>query len=67
MNDTLYGSVVRTYLLGIGVKTLLIVPLNISRQLVGTLTFRFTEDREFRPEEIEIARRWPARPASRFS
>jgi signal transduction histidine kinase len=24
--------------------------------LIGSLTFRFTEDREFRPEEIEIAR-----------
>jgi PAS domain S-box-containing protein len=46
----------RSYLLGIGVKTLLIIPLVISRHLIGSLNFRFTEDREFRPEEIEIAR-----------
>jgi signal transduction histidine kinase len=37
-------------------KTLLIIPLVISSQLIGSLTFRFAEDREFRPEEIEIAR-----------
>ena len=29
---------------------------DIAGQLIGSLTFRFTEDREFRPEEIEIAR-----------
>jgi signal transduction histidine kinase len=46
----------RLYLLGLGVKTLLIIPLNLGTQLIGSLTFRFTEDREFRPEEIEIAR-----------
>jgi signal transduction histidine kinase len=46
----------RSYLVGLGSKTLLIIPLVIARQLIGSLTFRFTEDREFRPEEIEIAR-----------
>ena len=46
----------RSYLIGIGVKTLLIIPLIIARQLIGGLTFRFTEEREFRPEEIEVAR-----------
>ena len=46
----------RSYLLGMGVKTSLVVPLMSARQLVGSLTFRFTEDREFRPEELEIAR-----------
>ena len=46
----------RSYLLGIGVKTLLIIPLVISKQIIGSLTFRFADDREFRPEEIEIAR-----------
>jgi signal transduction histidine kinase len=46
----------RSYLVGLGVKTLLIIPLVIAGQLIGSLTFRFTEDREFRPEEIEIAR-----------
>jgi signal transduction histidine kinase len=45
-----------SYLLGIGVKTMLVIPLVIAGQLIGSLTFRFTEDREFRPEEIEIAR-----------
>jgi signal transduction histidine kinase len=45
----------RSYLLGLGVKTLLVIPLNLGTQLIGSLEFRFTEDREFRPEEIEIA------------
>ena len=45
----------RSLLLGLGVKTLLIVPLNLASQLLGSLTFRFAEHREFRPEEIEIA------------
>ena len=30
--------------------------MNLASQLVGSVTFRFTEDREFRPEELEIAR-----------
>ncbi|HYY26440.1 MAG TPA: GAF domain-containing protein [Chthoniobacterales bacterium] len=46
----------RTYLAEIGAKTLLIIPLIVAGQLIGSLTFRFAEDREFRPEEIEIAR-----------
>jgi signal transduction histidine kinase len=46
----------RSYLLGLGVKTLLVIPLNLGTRLIGSLTFRFTENREFRPEEIEIAR-----------
>jgi signal transduction histidine kinase len=46
----------RSYLVGLGSKTLLIIPLVISRQLIGNLAFRFTEDRDLRPEEIEIAR-----------
>ncbi len=45
----------RSYLVGLGIKTLLVIPLVIARQLIGSLTFRFTEDRELRPEEIEIA------------
>ncbi|MBV8969449.1 MAG: GAF domain-containing protein, partial [Verrucomicrobia bacterium] len=47
---------VRACLLGLGVKTSLVVPLNIATQLVGTLNFHFLERREFRLEEIEIAR-----------
>ncbi len=46
----------RSLLLGLGIKTLLIIPLNLATQLIGSLTFRFSEDREFRPEDIEIAR-----------
>jgi len=55
-NDTLYEAVARSYLLEREVRTLLIMPLTISGQLVGSLTFRFTEERAFRLEEIEIAR-----------
>jgi signal transduction histidine kinase len=46
----------RAYLLGLGVRTSLVIPLNLGGQLVGSVTFRFKEDREFRPEELEIAR-----------
>jgi signal transduction histidine kinase len=46
----------RSYALGGGAKTLLLIPLNLARQLVGSVTFGFSEDREFRPEELEIAR-----------
>jgi signal transduction histidine kinase len=46
----------RSYLLGLGVKTSLVIPLLLARQLIGSVTFRFTEDREFRPEELEIGR-----------
>jgi signal transduction histidine kinase len=46
----------RSYLARLGVKTVLNIPLVIARQLIGCLTFRFNDDREFRPEEIEIAR-----------
>jgi signal transduction histidine kinase len=46
----------RSYLLSLGVKTSLVIPLIVASQLVGSVTFRFTEDREFRPEELEIAR-----------
>jgi signal transduction histidine kinase len=53
---TLISDSHRSYLLGLGIKTLLIIPLIIGRRLVGSLNFRFTDDREFRPEEIEIAR-----------
>jgi PAS domain S-box-containing protein len=46
----------RAYLLGVGVKTVLLVPLSSAGQVNGRLTFRFTEEREFQPEELEIAR-----------
>src|SRR6266404_7171137 len=46
----------RFYLLGLGVKTLLIIPLTSGGQANGQLSFRFTEERDFDPEELEIAR-----------
>jgi PAS domain S-box-containing protein len=46
----------RVYLLGLGVKTLLVIPLISAGQEIGLLTCRFVEDREFQPEELEIAR-----------
>jgi PAS domain S-box-containing protein len=46
----------RSYLLGMGVKTLLVIPLASGGQMHGRLTFRFTEERDFHPEELEIAR-----------
>jgi PAS domain S-box-containing protein len=46
----------RSYLRQLGVKTVLIIPLTSRGQANGRLTFRFTEEREFHPEELEIAR-----------
>jgi GAF domain-containing protein len=46
----------RAYLLGLGVKTLIVMPLILARRLIGRLAFRFTDEREFRPEDIEITR-----------
>jgi signal transduction histidine kinase len=46
----------RSYLFGLGVKTVLIIPLTSRGQANGRLTFRFTEERDFHPEELEIAR-----------
>jgi PAS domain S-box-containing protein len=46
----------RSYLLGLGVKTILIISLTSRGQVNGRLTFRFTEERDFQAEELEIAR-----------
>ncbi len=46
----------RAYLLGLGVKTILIISLPSRGQVNGRLTFRFTEERDFQAEELEIAR-----------
>jgi len=46
----------RSYLRQLGVKTLLIVPLISRGQPNGRLTFRFNEERDFHPEELEIVR-----------
>jgi PAS domain S-box-containing protein len=46
----------RSYLRELGVRTVLIIPLTARGQANGRLTFRFTEERDFHPEELEIAR-----------
>jgi signal transduction histidine kinase len=46
----------RFYLLGLGIKTLLIIPLTLGGQANGQLSFRFTEECDFDPEKLEIAR-----------
>jgi predicted ATPase/signal transduction histidine kinase len=46
----------RSYLLGLNIKTLLIIPLTLGGRANGQLSFRFTEERNFDPEELEIAR-----------
>jgi signal transduction histidine kinase len=46
----------REYLQGMGVGTLLRIPLLSQGQVNGVLTFRFAEERDFQVEELEIAR-----------
>src|SRR6202035_910039 len=46
----------RFYLLGLGIKTLLIIPLTLGGQANGQLSFRFTEELDFAPEKLEITR-----------
>ncbi len=46
----------RLFLLSLGVKTLLRIPLVSLEKPIGLLGIRFSEDREFRPEELEIAK-----------
>jgi predicted ATPase/signal transduction histidine kinase len=46
----------RFYLFGLGIRTLLIIPLTLGGQANGQLSFRFTEERDFDPAELEIAR-----------
>ena len=46
----------RSYLRELGVKVVLIIPLTSGGQANGRLTFRSTEERDFHPEELEIAR-----------
>jgi signal transduction histidine kinase len=45
----------RSYLLQLGVQTLLAIPLHLGTELIGSLAFQFNESREFRPQEIEMA------------
>src|SRR5271165_1840936 len=51
-----FAEAQRSYLLGLGIKTLLIIPLSSGGQVNGRLDFRFNEERDFSPEELEIAR-----------
>jgi two-component system, NarL family, sensor kinase len=44
------------YLLFLGAKTLLLIPLVSRDKSIGLLGLCFSEDREFRPEELEIAK-----------
>ena len=46
----------RSYLRELGVKAVLIIPLASRGQANGRLTFRYTEEHDFHPEELEIAR-----------
>ncbi len=46
----------RAYLLGLGINTLLIIPLISRGKASGILSFRFTDERDFQPEELEMAR-----------
>jgi len=49
-------ELLRSYLRGLGIKTLLVIALAVGDQPEGRLAFHFTEERDFRPEEVEIAR-----------
>jgi signal transduction histidine kinase len=46
----------REYLVGLGIRTGLIMPLTSGGQMHGLLAFYFYEEREFDPETLEIAR-----------
>ena len=46
----------REYLLGQGIRTGLVIPLISGQQMRGLLAFYFNEERDFAPEELEIAR-----------
>src|SRR5208337_1648314 len=45
----------RARLLAEGVVTILIVPMLIAAQVAGVIGIRFTQERRFRPEEVELA------------
>jgi PAS domain S-box-containing protein len=46
----------RSHLRALGVRTLLIIPLVSADRPIGCLMFRFVQERDFDPEELEIAR-----------
>jgi len=47
---------IRDYLQGLGISTLLLIPLLSQGHVNGLLSFRFVEGRDFQVEELEIAR-----------
>jgi signal transduction histidine kinase len=47
---------VRTYLAGLGIKSVLVIPLSSKGHVNGMLSFRFINERAFQEEELEIAR-----------
>src|SRR5258707_12912384 len=49
----------RSYLLGLGIKTLLVIRLSSGGHINGRLDFRFKEERTFEPEKLEITRPLP--------
>ena len=51
-----FPEAIRSYWLGLGAKTLLIIPLISGRQAHGILAFSFAEASDFDPEKVEIAR-----------
>jgi predicted ATPase/signal transduction histidine kinase/CheY-like chemotaxis protein len=53
---TLISQPLRSYLLGTGIRTLLIIPLTLGGEANGQLSFHFADERGFHPEELEIAR-----------
>jgi signal transduction histidine kinase len=44
------------HLIAAGIKVVLLIPLSSKGQMNGLLSFRFTDDRQFQEEELEIAR-----------
>jgi GAF domain-containing protein len=54
-SDQLLRPQEREYLLSLGTRTCVLVPLIFSEQLVGAFGLRFLELRHFGPEELELA------------
>lgn len=54
-NESAFPPAVKDYLLSLGVKVLLNVPLVLEQEVIGTLSIRNTKRTRFTPEEIELA------------
>ncbi len=55
-SDSMSFDAYQRYLLSVGIKTLVTIPLISRNKSIGILGLRFAEDREFHPDELEIAR-----------